>query len=736
MVLDGTVVSPRKALATSPGNRPEPKQTKMSAGSIEGQYLYRLPAHITTEFCKVMDSLDRSDWLRFASRVLHDQVDLRLAERSERPTDCVLHRWGVQNGTVGELLHVLNDLKLLRARDIILRWSPVPPSDRPAPTPWPQPPPKPSFSDQLFSPPLKDQHQKPQSNMETRPLTPPVPRPLPRPGPPPSALRTDGEKRLEDLDSPPRPPEWPTGVGGPPTSDPSCDTQLVHSALCWPLEEVLRGTENFSKRLCIGEGGFGHVFRATMRNTDYAVKKLKEDSEMDWSLVKQSFRTEVEKLTQYRHPNIVDFGGYCMERGVYCLVYVFMPNGSLEDWLQSKTGGALSWQQRVRVLLGSAKAIQFLHESTPALIHGDVKSSNILLAEGLEPKLGDFGLARLCRAPPVRGAATSSVVRTQKVRGTLAYLPEEYILTGELGVEIDTYSFGVVLLELLTGRRALETDGTSRTRYLKDLVRESEEEADEERGRGGAGKSARVSQEERISQAAAHIWKKHLDPQLRSQFSPGSQELCKLACRCLDRRKRRPRMKEVFRLLQEVQQRLDSSSPAPPASAPVDSLADRFSRLGPQEDTFHCPPNLHPPPGALTSQDGLRCASLSRVPCESDESQGFSQYLVSGPGEPDSSSSSLSSCGRNGLYGSSPQGSPGSRLGSPVGLGGAPALASCQAGASGPRQGIVMNPAKERFFHKLALYEEGRIPSAELLSSSADSGGELRRPEESDEFDC
>nr|XP_015208172.1 PREDICTED: interleukin-1 receptor-associated kinase 1 [Lepisosteus oculatus] len=633
MVLDGTVVSPRKALATSPGNRPEPKQTKMSAGSIEGQYLYRLPAHITTEFCKVMDSLDRSDWLRFASRVLHDQVDLRLAERSERPTDCVLHRWGVQNGTVGELLHVLNDLKLLRARDIILRWSPVPPSDRPAPTPWPQPPPKPSFSDQLFSPPLKDQHQKPQSNMETRPLTPPVPRPLPRPGPPPSALRTDGEKRLEDLDSPPRPPEWPTGVGGPPTSDPSCDTQLVHSALCWPLEEVLRGTENFSKRLCIGEGGFGHVFRATMRNTDYAVKKLKEDSEMDWSLVKQSFRTEVEKLTQYRHPNIVDFGGYCMERGVYCLVYVFMPNGSLEDWLQSKTGGALSWQQRVRVLLGSAKAIQFLHESTPALIHGDVKSSNILLAEGLEPKLGDFGLARLCRAPPVRGAATSSVVRTQKVRGTLAYLPEEYILTGELGVEIDTYSFGVVLLELLTGRRALETDGTSRTRYLDGGAPGAYPSKQREQGRG-RGVRPLVTEAGRDGVA---------DEESTGRFAQGRRF-------------------------------------APPPCVVVvccHGAALQLCSLSPTSFLafFSCSP--------------FRSSSLGAL-----------LFLFLWCGTP------------------------------------APGRLAAAIGASGPRQGIVMNPAKERFFHKLALYEEGRIPSAELLSSSADSGGELRRPEESDEFDC
>ncbi|MEE6528426.1 hypothetical protein FKM82_030714, partial [Ascaphus truei] len=133
-----------------------------------------------------------------------------------------------------------------------------------------------------------------------------------------------------------------------------------------------------------------------------------------------------------------------MEGEECCLIYLYLPNGSLEDQLHSQGSfSPLSWQQRVVILQGAACGIQFLHTCQPSVIHGDIKSSNILLDQALTPKLGDFGLARFSRYTSCAGRSRS-VGQTSTVRGTLAYLPDEYVKLGKLTLELDTYSFGVV----------------------------------------------------------------------------------------------------------------------------------------------------------------------------------------------------------------------------------------------------------------------------------------------------
>ncbi|XP_015264306.1 PREDICTED: interleukin-1 receptor-associated kinase 1 [Gekko japonicus] len=237
-----------------------------------------------------------------------------------------------------------------------------------------------------------------------------------------------------------------SGPSPPRFSIKACDSVSPTCSFSWPLTELLQATGNFSDHLKIGEGGFGCVYQARLRNTEYAVKRLKEEAELDWTVIKDSFVTEVEKLSRFRHPNIVEFAGYCAEGGNFCLVYVFLPKGSLEDHLHGQAGLCLSWAQRLRVAVGTARAIQFLHSDSPSLIHGDVKSSNILLDAALNPRLADFGLARFSRRPKP-GQHSSSLGRTQTVRGTLAYLPSEYIQTGTLSTAIDVFSFGVALRE-------------------------------------------------------------------------------------------------------------------------------------------------------------------------------------------------------------------------------------------------------------------------------------------------
>ncbi|CAO2621272.1 Interleukin-1 receptor-associated kinase 1 [Lemmus lemmus] len=417
-------------------------------------FLYEVPPWVMCRFYKVMDALDPADWCQFAALIVRDQTELRLCERGEQRTASVLWPWINRNARVADLVHILTHLQLLRARDIITAWHPTAPVLPPS-TAAPRPS---SISEgsqaEDWSP------RKLQSSASTF-LSPAFPgsqtysEPELLPVPIPASLR------------PPLPSSAPSSTKPSPETSMS-DLQRAHpSPFCWPFCEISQGTCNFSEELRIGEGGFGCVYRAVMRNTTYAVKRLKEEADLEWTVVKQSFLTEVEQLSRFRHPNIVDFAGYCAESGFYCLVYGFLPNGSLEDrlHLQTQACSPLSWPQRLDILLGTARAIQFLHQDSPSLIHGDIKSSNVLLDERLMPKLGDFGLARFSRFAGANPSQSSTVARTCTVRGTLAYLPEEYIKTGRLAVDTDTFSFGVVILETLAGQRAVRTQGT-RTKYL------------------------------------------------------------------------------------------------------------------------------------------------------------------------------------------------------------------------------------------------------------------------------
>ncbi|XP_067832290.1 interleukin-1 receptor-associated kinase 1 isoform X2 [Heptranchias perlo] len=455
----------------------------------------------------------------------------------------------------------------------------------------PLPAPSPSFT---WSNSGKSSNGKP-SEQETVAVDSPQPQiMLPRPPTPPDSMFTDHGNSAIKLSSSSvaslsKAPAIPC-----PVSSASMEKYLFY----WPLQELKKGTGNFAEKQKIGEGGFGCVYRALMRHTKYAVKRLKEDSDLDWKTVRGSFHTELEKLYQYRHPNIVDLAGCCVEDGVHCLVYMYMPNGSLEDRLQCQNSTPpLSWLRRLNVALGAARAISFLHSSNPSLIHGDVKSSNILLDENFVPKLGDFGLARFSRYSNNSGKSCT-VARTQTLQGTLAYLPDEYIMSGQLAVELDTYSFGVVLLEILTGRKALENEGSARSKYLKDVIVEEDDEDDESERRSASG----VLRNQCI---AGRICQKHLDRKAGGCTAHVPVQLCMLACECLNhKRKKRPKMTKVYEKLEELRKLLQDSASqgqqslsgfsvsrrSDPSSVaePVDALTNRLQRssLSPVENTY------------------------------------------------------------------------------------------------------------------------------------------------------
>lgn len=224
------------------------------------------------------------------------------------------------------------------------------------------------------------------------------------------------------------------------------------------FNDLRTATRNFRPDSVLGEGGFGCVFKGWIDENTFkaakpgtgmviAVKRLNKEGLQGH----KEWLTEINYLGQLYHPNLVKLVGYCLEDEHRLLVYEFMPRGSLENHLFRRTSHfqPLSWNLRMKVALGAAKGLAYLHSPEARVIYRDFKSSNILLDSSYNAKLSDFGLAK---DGPIDG---KSYVST-RVMGTYGYAAPEYMATGHLTSRSDVYSFGVVLLEMLTGRRVLD----------------------------------------------------------------------------------------------------------------------------------------------------------------------------------------------------------------------------------------------------------------------------------------
>ncbi|OMO76902.1 hypothetical protein CCACVL1_15361 [Corchorus capsularis] len=234
------------------------------------------------------------------------------------------------------------------------------------------------------------------------------------------------------------------------------------TATSYTVASLQTATNSFSQEYLIGEGSLGRVYKAEFPNgKTMAIKKI--DNAALSLQEEDNFLEAVSNMSRLRHPNIVTLAGYCAEHGQRLLVYEYIGNGSLHDILHfSEDGGKqLSWNARVRVALGTARALEYLHEvCLPSVVHRNFKSANILLDEELNPHLSDCGLAALT-------PNTERQVSTQMV-GSFGYSAPEFALSGVYTVKSDVYSFGVVMLELLTGRKPLDS---SRARSEQSLVR-------------------------------------------------------------------------------------------------------------------------------------------------------------------------------------------------------------------------------------------------------------------------
>ncbi|VVB07029.1 unnamed protein product [Arabis nemorensis] len=217
----------------------------------------------------------------------------------------------------------------------------------------------------------------------------------------------------------------------------------------YTLRELEVSTNGFSDENVIGQGGYGIVYRGVLEDKSMvAVKNLLNNR----GQAEKEFKVEVEAIGRVRHKNLVRLLGYCVEGAHRMLVYEYVDNGNLEQWLHGDGLGLkspLTWDIRMNIVLGTAKGLMYLHEGLePKVVHRDIKSSNILLDKQWNAKVSDFGLAKLL------GSEMSYV--TTRVMGTFGYVAPEYASTGMLNERSDVYSFGVLVMEMISGRSPVD----------------------------------------------------------------------------------------------------------------------------------------------------------------------------------------------------------------------------------------------------------------------------------------
>nr|KYP70003.1 Serine/threonine-protein kinase PBS1 [Cajanus cajan] len=281
------------------------------------------------------------------------------------------------------------------------------------------------------------------------------------------AVDRDEKPSICDLDQPAAldsesgalvPVDYEIGIA----SSPECNSRNIpkeleglhekYSSTCrlFEYQELVSATSNFMPENLIGKGGSSQVYRGCLPDgKELAVKILKPSDD-----VLKEFLLEIEIITTLHHKNIISLLGFCFENGNLLLVYDFLSRGSLEENLHGnkKKSLAFGWSERYKVAVGVAEAIDYLHsKDDQPVIHRDVKSSNVLLSEDFEPQLSDFGLAKWASTLSSHTACTDVV-------GTFGYLAPEYFMYGKVNDKIDVYAFGVVLLELLSGRKPISSE--------------------------------------------------------------------------------------------------------------------------------------------------------------------------------------------------------------------------------------------------------------------------------------
>ncbi|XP_053777176.1 interleukin-1 receptor-associated kinase 3 isoform X2 [Desmodus rotundus] len=357
--------------------------------------LFDLPPALLGELCAVLDSCDGAlGWRGLAERLSSSWLDVRHIEKyvdqGKSGTRELLWSWAQKNKTIGDLLQILQEMGHHRAIHLIANYGAVlnPSELRHQGDGFPN----------MFS--------KETANVTVDNVLTPV----------------DNKKGM-----------------------------LLKSSISF--ENIIEGTNNFHKDFLIGEGEIFEVYRAEIQNQTYAIKLFKQEKKMQCKKQWKRFLSELEVLLLYHHPNILELAAYCTESEKFCLVYPYMRNGSLFDRLHCVGDTApLSWNTRIGVLIGTAKAVQYLHSTQPcSVICGGISSTNILLDDQFQPRLTGFATAHFRPHLEHQSSATSMSSSGGK---HLWYMPEERIRQGKLSTKTDVYSFGIrdLLMELMEKR--------------------------------------------------------------------------------------------------------------------------------------------------------------------------------------------------------------------------------------------------------------------------------------------
>ncbi|KAK7257944.1 hypothetical protein RIF29_32283 [Crotalaria pallida] len=339
------------------------------------------------------------------------------------------------------------------------------------------------------------------------------------------------------------------------SSDVSCGTRSETSSLEDPnigwgrwysMKEVEVATRGFAKENVIGEGGYGVVYRGVLQDGSVvAVKNLLNNK----GQAEKEFKVEVEAIGKVRHKNLVRLVGYCAEGAKRMLVYEYVDNGNLEQWLHGDVGpvSPLTWEIRMRIAVATAKGLAYLHEGLePKVVHRDIKSSNILLDKNWNAKVSDFGLAKLL------GSEKTHV--TTRVMGTFGYVSPEYASTGMLNERSDVYSFGVLLMEIITGRSPIDYSKPPGEMNLVDWFK---------------------------GMVASRRGDELVDPLIEVQPSPRSLKRALLVClRCIDLDViKRPKMGQIVHMLEADDFPFRSELRTMREKDPVQSHGDIYSKV-------------------------------------------------------------------------------------------------------------------------------------------------------------
>ncbi|KAF8034360.1 hypothetical protein BT93_C0608 [Corymbia citriodora subsp. variegata] len=371
-----------------------------------------------------------------------------------------------------------------------------------------------------------------------------------------------------------------------PYPSPSPGVRLNFPKSIFTYEELKMATNGFSDANLLGQGGFGYVHKGVLPNgKEVAVKQLKVGGGQG----EREFQAEVEIISRVHHRHLVSLVGYCITGSERLLIYEFIPNNTLQFHLHGKDRPTMEWTTRLRIAIGSAKGLAYLHEDChPRIIHRDIKAANILLDFKFEAKVADFGLAKF-----------SSDVHTHvstRVMGTFGYLAPEYASSGKLTDKSDVFSFGVMLLELITGRKPVDT-ATDMHESLVDWARPL---------------LTRALDDE--------IFNSLVDPRLQNNFNH-NEMACMVSCAAACVRhsaSRRPRMSQIVRALEGEM-----------------SLSDLHEGVRPGHSTLH---GLHTSSKDLSKIRKIAFGNQDNWSSDYGESTGeYSAYRSSSSGEAHSS---------------------------------------------------------------------------------------------------